>query len=215
MFGLNQLFWSMGKGIKSLLPYVIIGIILLIIIQVISKTAKGGSRGGTLILKGFIFNDAEFEFLKIFGRPAGFISWLKSLFGKDSVTSFICNKQEVTLENSGIKYNVPLHHVTCVATGKNKPILLLILGIIFIILGLFGAKIHASIVFVGLLLGVILIALSTRNKNIFFSIFTVENKPIISISVKGQDIDFGKFTSASNALNKTVLEIGTPIKVTK
>jgi hypothetical protein len=203
------------RNLANILSYVIIGVILIIIIQIINKIAKGGSRGSTLVLKDFIFNDAEYEYLKIFGRPAGFISWIKSLLGKDSVTSFICNKQEIKLENSGIKYNVPLRHVTCVASGKDKPFILLILGIIFIILGLFGAKMHALILCIGLVLGIILIILSTRSKNIFFNIFTVENKPIISIRVKGQSMDFDKFISATDALNTTVLEIVTPIKVIK
>jgi hypothetical protein len=194
-----------GYGeVMSFLPFIIVGVIFLIVVL---SSVKSKKRGGILVLKDFIFNDADFEFLKIIGRPSGFTSWLKSLFGKDSITSFVCNKQEVKLESSGIKYNIPLRHVTCVATGINKPILLLILGIIYIIAGIACASIHSSIVLVGLILGAVFIVLYALNKNMQFSIFTVENNPIISIQVKGQNIDFGKFTSASNALNKTILEV--------
>jgi len=212
-FGRSFFGYGYGYGeLMSFLPFIIVGVVLLIIISVV---VKGRNRGGILILKDFFFNEVEYEFLKIIGRPSGFISWLKSLFGKDSITSFVCNKQEVKLESAGFKYNIPLRHVTCVATGMNKPIFLLILGIVFIIAGIACASIHFSIVLVGIILGVVFIILYALNKNMQFSIFTGENSPIISIRVKGQGIDFGKFISASNALNKTVLEIGTPIKVIK
>jgi len=211
-FGHSRSSFNIFSGLLTFLPFIIIGVTLLIIIFVIVNSIN---RGGVLILKDFFFKEVEYEYLKIIGRPTGFISWLKSLFGKDSVTNFICNRQEIKFENSGMEYSIPLRHVTCVAIGKNKSIFLLILGIIFIILGISCVRIHVSIVFFGLILGIILIILFTTDKKIYLKIYTVENKPFISISLKGQNIFFDKFISAYNFLRKNVLGIGTPIRVIK
>jgi hypothetical protein len=187
----------------------IVGTVVLVVI--ISAIASGGigatSSSPVLVLSEFSLNENNEQFLKISGRTAGFMGWLKSIIGIGNLTSFSCSKQEVKYESSGIKYNIPLRHIACVSSGIKKPILLLILGIIFIIAAFAGASIHSSIILVGLIVGVVFIILYALNKNMQFSIFTGENRPIISIRVKGQGIDFDKFTSASNALNKTVLEV--------
>jgi len=197
--------YGYGGGLLSFLP-IIIAVVLLIIISAVVKIRN---RGGILVLKDFTFNENEDEFLKIVGRTAGFFSWLKSLFGKDSIISFICNKQAVKYESSGIKYYIPFRHISCVSSGmNNNPIVLLIFGILFIITGIAFSRIDHSRVIIGLIigiLGILLIILNSLNKNMQYNIFIGENNPIISIKVKGQ-IDMKMFELASNAINNAVLE---------
>jgi len=182
-----------------------------VLVAIISAIASGGIGAGSsspvLVLTEFSLNENNEQFLKIAGRTAGFMGWLKSIIGIGNLTSFSCSKQEVKYESSGIKYNIPLRHVTCVSSGIKKPILLLILGIIFIIAGIAGATVHPAIIIVGLIIGVLLIIINMSNKNMQFNIFTGENRPIISIKLKGQNVNAENVESASSVLNKTILGI--------
>ena len=183
-------------------------VVLVAIISVIASGGIGaGSSSPVLVLTEFSLNENNEQVLKIAGRNAGFMGWLKSIIGIGNLTTFSCSKKEVKYESSGIKYNIPLRHITCVSSGIKKPILLLILGIIFIIAGIVGATVHPAIIIVGLIIGVLLIIINMSNKNLQFNIFIGENKPIISIKLKGQNVNAENAESASKVLNKIILEI--------
>ena len=185
-------------------------IAIIVVVFLVSLIASAGKSAGSsvLVLKEFWFNENDDQFLKIIGRPAGIIGLIKSSIGNASLTSFLCNKHEVKYESSGIKYNIPLRHVTCVSSGIKRPIILLIIGILSIIAGIVASLLGIpQLLIASIILGILLIILNIFNKNMQFNIFIGENRPIISIKLKGQNVDVEKVGSAYNALNKAVLEI--------
>jgi len=178
------------------IPFIVV-VILSILYTALSRK---NSSNSILVLKEFYLNENEDEFLIIKGKSSG------------SITSFICNKKVLKYESLGIKYNIPLNNITCISSGINKSVILLVLGIIFIIAGI-GASIYSFIIAgIGVLIGCLLIILYARSKSFQINIFIGENKPMTAIMMKegvidGQKIDNAKFDLAVNLLNKTVLEI--------
>jgi hypothetical protein len=193
-YGRSPLDVFFGGGLLSFLPIVLIAVVLLILLAA-SKGRKGSPH---LILEEFSLNENEDAFLTIKGRAAGFWSWILSLFNKASTTSFVCNKQALKYVSSNIKYNIPLVDITCVSSGMLKAsVLILIIGIVFCI-GIVTIPIGI----------IILIVYSLNKKTIHFGIYTGENRPMVTITMKRGiigSIDITKFESAVNALNKAVL----------
>jgi hypothetical protein len=198
-----------GYGMEGLLTSILPLAIIIVVVIILAVNGKG--RGGpALVLKEFVFNENEDEFLIIRGRAAGFWGWLSSLLSIASITSFICNKQFLKYE-AGISHNIPLAHISCVAFGKGKPIGALIAGIIFILAGIIGGvQMGPQIIIIGFLIGGICIIIYARSNNMLFSIYVGENKPLVTFKTKtgtlgGQTVDANNFYLAANALIKAVL----------
>lgn len=176
----------------------ILSIILTIIVVLIIIAVLNGRRGKTpcMILEVFNFDENENEFLYIKGRASGIWNWILSKFNKAPTTYLSCNKHELQYIESNIKYNIPLLNITCVSSGMLKSsVLLLILGIVTIFWGGIG------IIFI--------IVWALNRKSIHFGIYIGENKPMVTITMKGDMInsmDINKFEQAADMLKKTVLE---------
>jgi hypothetical protein len=200
-------------GALSFLPSFLALIVIIIVIMLIRTIIK---RGNTLVLQEFKLDENEDEFLIIKVRHSGFLGWIFSLCGIDSVTSLICNKHTIKCEMSAIRYgketyNIPLVGVSCVSSGIKKPFQLIVFGILFILTGMIAGN-FAPPAFAGVLIwaGIISLILYRFNKAMQFNIYTGGNKPIVSIAMKrsiieGQNIDSAKYEAAANVLNKAVL----------
>ena len=206
-----------GASALDFLPLIIISIIILMII--VPVIVKGGKRGGVaLVLKEFKLNENEDEFLKIMGRASGLIGWILSQFGIDPITSLCCNTKSIKFEEASIQkgkntLNVPLASISGVYSGINKPFVLLVLGIIFIFGGIFGAIASRSfsMFFLGLIIGVVSIVFYYLKKTMIFGIYCGGDRPIATICLKksiieGQNIDESKYETAANVLLKAVLD---------
>jgi len=198
---------GMGSSLMSFLPFAII--LIFIIIAAASRARRG--RSLNTILEEFDFNENSEEFLSIKGRASGFLNWILSKFGKARITSFTCNKNELKYEESRIKYSIPLFNITCVSSGMLKnPVTLLVLGILFIIIGIIAGRHEILIILAGLIIGLILIIIYIINrKTLYIGIYIGENKPFLTIIMKRgiiDSIDKEKFEFAVNMLKKTVLE---------
>ena len=162
--------------------------------------------GKYLVLKEFFFNEDEDEFLIIKGRLAGFWGWLLSLHN----ASFICNKQFLKYEVSGVRYNIPLAHISCVTYGRSKSTGLLIIGILIILGGIVGGFFTGGLASLISIVGIIFIISYLRSNNMQFSICVNENKPLVTIKTKtgtlgGQTVNANNYELAVNVLTKAVL----------
>ncbi|MDR2543242.1 MAG: hypothetical protein LBC80_07325 [Treponema sp.] len=200
--------YGYGGGLMSFLPFIVIGVILLVI--VISAAARGRrSNNANLILEEFNFNETADEFLKIKGRASGFINWIKSLLGKAPTTYLIFNKQLLRVEGEGIKNNIPLLNVSCVSYGMLKSsILFLVLGIIFIIAGFAIPTTYGTLL--GIIIGAIFIIIWVINrKTLYLGVSVNENAPLVIIKMKRgiiNSLDLNKIESATNTLTDIVLK---------
>jgi len=197
----------------TFLPFIVVVAIFILFF------GRGRNRGGpALVLKEFRLNENEDEFLKIVGRASGFLGWLLSIFGIDPITSLTCNKKSIKFEEAAIKngkntLNVPLASISAVQSGLNKPFILLVFGIIFIIGGIFGAIASRSfgIFFLGVIIGAVFIVFYSLKKTMSFGIYCGGDRAIATICMKksiieGQNIDETKYELAANALLHAVLE---------
>lgn len=203
MFG-----YGFRGGIMEYLPYIIAGVVFLILIfAAIAKGRKGSNA--SLILEEFNYNEGEDLFLSIKGRAPGFWNWVKSLFGKAPTTYLNFNKQLFRCETPGLSHNIPLLNVSCVSYGMLKSsVLALILGIIFI-----GSApaIHDTVgKLIGVVIGIILIIIYIVNrKTMYLGIHVNENAPLITVRMnKGiiNSIELVKFEAAIKTLTETVLK---------
>ena len=132
-------------GMGSLMSFLPLLVIIFVAVVIIPIFSRGKMRGGVpLVLKEFKLNENEDEFLKISGRTAGLIGWLLSQFGIDPITTLTCNKKSIKFEDASIQngkstLNIPLASITAVQSGITKPFVLIVLGCVFIIGGIFGA----------------------------------------------------------------------------
>jgi len=183
-----------GGFFGSILPILAIILIVYIIVKVVNR------RSPALILEEFNFSESADEFLGIRGRASGFWNWILSLLDKAPTTCFTFNKQEFIFTQSDsqsrIKDYIPLANITCVSSARlRSSVLMLVIGILLVI-PTFGLSI------------ILIIIWAINRKTIKFSIYTGENTPLRTITLKRGiigSIDDEKFNSAVNALNKTVL----------
>jgi len=207
---MNSIFFDAMLGsLMDFLPAVALAIILFVLICVLKLK---GARNRKLILEEFGLNGNEDEFLRIKGRSSGFWNWILSLFDKAPATIFSCHKNMLTIDNSKIKYNIPLIDITCVSSGMIKSsITLLILGLLFVIIGCY---LHinmqiANIPIIGMAIGAILIIIYFLNRRtLYIGIYIGENKPIVNITMKRgiiNSIDKKHIETAFNMLNKNAI----------
>ncbi len=132
------LFFNLGGGEL----FIIGGLILLIgIFRAIGSKKNVTS---TLILRRFKIEESTFAgdtLVEIVGRTSGFMGWLLTILGLSPETTFIVSRTKVSYKGSSLSGEthqvVPLPSVASTHCGYTKSILLLILGIIILLGGLY------------------------------------------------------------------------------
>jgi len=134
-----------GLGLPDLLFIAMV----LIIVMGVALIRRGGSgiriSGPTLVLRKFIVNETPSDsmFIYIEGRKSGLIAWLLTLAGIDEDTILQASDREVIFKSSSLfgslHHVVPLPSISSAHCGYSNPMGYIILAVIFIIVGLWGA----------------------------------------------------------------------------
>ena len=199
-------------------------ILLLFYPSVISLFTKG--RSSFLILQEFNFYENKDVFLEIKGRRSGFWNWVLSLFNKAPIISLTCSKRLLkydilfynflTFEASKIKYYIPMIKISCVSSSMlNKfRIIKFILGIFLFIMGITEIVFKSSDSEIAIritlgIIGIILLLCSfIKKRTINLGIYSFENKPFVTLTLKKgiiNSIEKETFEAAVNTFNKVVL----------
>lgn len=134
-----------GVGMSEMIVLAVVVIIL--IGGGIARRGRRGIRisGPTLVLRRFHIDETPSAniLVDIVGRPKGIIAWLLTILGIDAETSLKATDKEVTFRSSSlfgqIHHVAPLPSISSTHCGYSKPIGYLILGIIFILVGLLSS----------------------------------------------------------------------------
>ena len=186
---------------------------------------KGGVRvaGPTLVLRKFSLNEdaSDHYHIEIIGRASGLTAWLLTVMRFDTETSLKVSDKDIAFRSSSlfgqIHQAAPLPCVSSTHCGYSRPFGYLILGAIFILVGLYsylavrpdnpGADLFPVI---GLTIGLL-----------FFIMYWLSKKMALSIQTKGGiiiglifkrsvienvPIDIQKSLQAINIINENVLE---------
>jgi len=165
--------------------FAITGLILIItIISVIGFFSKfmTGLRvsGPTLVLREFKIDETASEgpILKIVGRASGIMAWLLTVLKFDSETTLSVSSKEISFRSSNLSGEInrlaPLPSISSTNCGYSKPILFLIFGIVFVVMGILSTVAHIGFLLLGLIVG-----------GIFFFMYSLNKKILISIETKG------------------------------
>ena len=198
--------------------YIIISILVFIIALVGAIIYKRNRGGMVLVLKEFYLNERENVFLRIVGRVPGLSNAFRTMIGISPTTSFICDKQKLKFESASISgketLNIPLVAITGVKTKLNKPVIFLVLGIVFIIFGIICTIALNDFSYVGWLIsfaGILFIILYAIRKTMAFCVYNGGQNPVAWITltkrnlIDGKKIDESDFESAADILNKAIL----------
>lgn len=210
---------------------IIIAVVVFIVVGV--WLARRGGRdiyiaGPTLVLRKFEIDETPSANLlvDISGRPSGIIAWLLTTVGVDAETSLKSTDKEITFRSSSlfgqINRVVPLPSISSTHCGYSRPIGYLILGIIFILVGILSTFFPMSILWQfglygsrGLLLfslvigGVFLIAYWLSKKMTIF----LETRGGMTMGltfkrsvIESVPVDINKALKAISILNQKIIE---------
>ena len=163
-----------GGGVISTL---LMGFIVFLILGTLFRSMSG-SKIPFLVLRSFKVdpNDPNNEFILIKGRPAGILSWIFTNSKMDEETSLKCTSKKIEIKGSsfwGDNYVlIANNEVASAYCAFQKPMLLLVFGIIIIVFGLITSSSVPSATVVLVLLGIILIVYYVLGKKITIVIET-------------------------------------------
>jgi len=161
----------------------IVIVTIIVVIGIFSKFGTGlRVSGPTLVLREFKIDEAATDglILKIVGRVSGIKAWLLTIMGFDAETTLAVSTKDVSFRSSSLSGEInrlaPFASISSTNCGFYKPISFFILGIIFILLGLIGGIISRQLIagIPAIILGIV-----------FFVIYSLNKKIIISIETKG------------------------------
>ncbi|HGY55878.1 MAG TPA: hypothetical protein ENK44_09260 [Caldithrix abyssi] len=209
-----------GLGMSEI---AILLVIVLIIFSAFSRSGMGTRVSkATLVLREFTIHPTPSDGLivKIAGRAAGFKGWLLTVTGIDAETVLAVSEKNISFTSSSlsgeIKRLIPLTNVSSTHCGYSKPILFLIIGTVFILLGIVGAIISKSPMpmIPNIILGIIFFVIYSFNKKILVSVET-KGGAVIGISFKRSlienvDVNISEAKKAISVINDTI--IGSTLK---
>lgn len=190
------------------------GLLLLLVLM-----KKGGSSlnspMSTLVLTRFSYqeNDESKELVRISGRESGLMGWLLVKLGLGAETTMVVNKTELLMKSCSLSgefhSNMSLKNIASSHCGFYKPIPFLILGIVFLLMGLSTLFVEVAAGFFMLLLGggflvlyyfkkMIRIMVQTKGGSVFGMCFT----PSL---IEGVNVDMKKAESVVALINKYML----------
>ena len=130
----------LGFGISELF------IVLIIIGGVAHFVGKRGAlamSGPVLVLRKFDVNVTGATAVLIEGRPSGFVAWLLTTLGLDTVTTLTVTDREVSFKEASlsgeIHHLVPVTEIASTHCGFSQPIWLLIVGGVLLLLSMLTA----------------------------------------------------------------------------
>jgi len=169
-------------GLGAFLPLIIIFAIFYFLFKGRSTVSKQQFMSPTLVLTEFETDKIEStgSLMNIKGRASGIISWLFTIIGIDSITSFNVSAEKILFKSSSLygetQQVAPLRNISSSQCGYYKPIGYIILAGIILFAGVVAGLIEHSI-------GVIVLALIIAA--IFFIAYALSKNISISVETYG------------------------------
>lgn len=169
------MFGSLG-GSEILIVLVIAGLA-----SVVARQGALAASGPVLVLRKLEVNDAGSPAVVIEGRPSGFMAWLLTTVGLDTLTTLKVTDHEVSFRSAGlsgeIHHVVPSAAISSTHCGYSQPIWLLVVGGVLLLFSLVVAL--SSPGGAGTLLGGVVMAGACA------AIYMLQRKIAISIETTG------------------------------
>lgn len=195
----------------------------------LARLARGGVRiaGPTLVLRRFKVDETPSAnlYVDIAGRRSGIIAWILTVIGFDAETSLKSTGQNITFKSSSlfgqIHRVVPLSKISSTHCGYSKPIGYLIIGVIFIVIGVLSNFFPMRILWQFGLFGSLCLILGLVIGGIFLIAYWLSKKMTMFLETSGGmtigltfkrsvienvPVDINKALKAISILNQKVME---------
>lgn len=118
----------------------VVGVLFWVVI-IVGAIAAARRRGVRMLVLQEFSTDQQTGEVRIVGRAPGVIAWFLTLIGLDNRTYLITDARQIRFRTASLfgqmDIVVPVNRCASMICGYAKPIGLLILGVVFIIIGLF------------------------------------------------------------------------------
>ena len=148
----------------SSLSFLISILFIVGIVSFFSKRRRLGAGMSTLVLRKFVVSDdpAEDTLLLIVGRKSGLVGWLQTVLGLGAETTLRVTKRDMLFRDTSLSGGSDSllslkGGIASVHCGFYKPILFIILAVVFALGGLMGLVVLPSDAIPGMLFGMLLI----------------------------------------------------------
>ena len=200
---------------------VIIGVIILSFAGVTLRRRIGGIpiAGPNLVLRKFNVKEEAPDnvFVEIVGRASGLTGWLLTVIGFDAETTLKVSDKDISFRSSslfGQTHQVaPLPSIASTHCGYSKPLGYLIVGIIFVVGGIFSGLAQrgdGGILFILLIIGVIFLIAYWLSKKMTITLDTSGGMRMgLSFKrsvIENVPVDIEKAVQAINIVNKKIIE---------